>query len=115
GERALVQQARHALAHRQLALLLGLLLVALRAAGEAALDRLLEVTHGARSLWTGDRPPDRERIAQLGVERPVLGVRLGAHAVEDLAEEAPRRGRQHDVEDLLVGESEGPQAVDVGL
>ena len=43
----LTRRAGNALSNRELALLLRLLVMALRAAGEAALDRLLEVAHGA--------------------------------------------------------------------
>src|ERR1019366_3598351 len=45
GERSLVQQQRHALAHRQLALLPRLLAVARRASLQRPLDRLVQAAH----------------------------------------------------------------------
>jgi hypothetical protein len=51
-----------------------------------------------------DRPADRECVADRGRELRVLGVRLDAEGVQRLAEEASRRGGEHDVEDVRICE-----------
>ncbi len=61
GEGARVDQARDPLAHRQLALFLGLLVVALRAPGEGGLERLREVGHAVRSLLDWPAASRRDR------------------------------------------------------
>ena len=49
GERALVHQTGHPLAHRELALLLGLGVMAVRAAGAGLLERVIQILHGWQS------------------------------------------------------------------
>ena len=63
GEGAKVDQPLDALANRQLALLGGLLVVALRAAGEGGFESLGKVGHGGGAYWyeTASRKPIRSR------------------------------------------------------
>src|SRR5438093_13581579 len=64
-------------------------------------------------LASRDRASDGECLAQLGLELVVLGVGFDAQTVDRLAEEAARSGGEHDIEDLLIGEAELTQPVDV--
>ena len=64
---------------------------------------------------SGDAAANREHVADARLEIVLLRVRLDAKRVKRLAEEAPRSGRQHNVHDLLVGQPQGPQPLDVCL
>ena len=81
-------------------------------AGAAAAH--LPARRQAQALARRDRPPDRQRLAQRGIEALLVGV-VGQRAdgVDHLAHEAACGGGEHHVEDLGVRQPRLPQRVDV--
>ena len=63
-------------------------------------------TASAAASTRSDRPSDRQLIPQCGLERAVRAVGLRTERVEGRREEAARSGRDDDVEDLGVVETE---------
>ena len=73
GEAALVEQPRDPLAHRELALLRGLLVVALRAARERSAGGCAQIAH---PLWlAAPHVPRRDCLTPVGLQARVLDRR----------------------------------------